>query len=188
MAALAVLAAIARSGIDGGSAFLAQLGRRLRLTLGVAALLLVPAAFLQTGWDSAKAAKATLWEGFAPANLAALFATAPKDGEWIGAGGEATLAAVLTLVLAALGAWLLASGRAPGWGGTAPALAAVGAIAGTVMLLEPALPSSFTGLSVQSVLGPLASQFHILSSAVWVGGLVFLTLLLLPVARTSAQH
>lgn len=183
VAALALPKAIPLSGLDSSSDYLARLGRRLRLTLGTVSLVHIPAAFLQVGWSSAKAARTTLWEGFAPDALAKLYTAAPKNGEWIGAGGEAVLEAALTLVLAGIGIWLLASGRQQAAGSkTAPRLLAAGAITGTVML-APALPSSFTGLTVQSVLGPLASQSHILSSAVWVGGLVFLTLLLLPRPR-----
>lgn len=62
--------------------------------------------------------------------------------------------------------------------GRAGLLLGVTAGLGAVAVLEPAVPTTWADRTPQAVIGPVASQLHILSGSVWVGGLVAAVLLL----------
>ena len=103
--------------------------------------------------------------------MGALLAAKPDDGAWLSGGGQWIITLVLTAA-AVVAAVALLRMRTPRVG---TLLARAGAVAATLLVLADALPTSFAHTDAKSLIGPVASQTHILASAVWVGGLILLT-------------
>jgi copper transport protein len=174
IAAVAVPWAMGAAKLSPGSLFQRLFHTRLHRIIAVTAVVFVLMTFLQLAFDAAKAAKVSL--GASPGVVGEFLTGKPDDGAWISSGGEWILTLVLSLatVIAALSLLRMRSSRGR------IQLARTGAAAATLLVAVAALPASFAHTDAKSLIGPLASQSHILASAVWVGGLILLTLLLWP--------
>jgi copper transport protein len=176
MAAVAVPWAMGAAKLAADSAFARLFRTRLHRILAVTAIIFVPMTLLQFSFDAAKAAKVSLGDGASPAALGGLLSAKPDDGAWLGGGGQWIITLALSVATVAAAVALLRMRTPRG----ATLLARAGAVAATLLVLADALPASFAHTDAKSLIGPVASQTHVLASAVWVGGLILLTLLLWP--------